>query len=60
MCRRDLDALTRIVDENNLVEFTLIHENSGGIGYVTEVAFQADFNGHNAVVKIPVTDVENW
>ena len=60
MSRRDLEILTRIVDENNLVEFTLVHENGSGIGYTTDVVFEAEFNGHKAMIKIPVTGVENW
>ena len=60
MLKDELQTINEIVNENDLNDFTLVFDNSSGIGYTLDVEFEMELNGRNVKVHVPVTGVENW
>lgn len=60
LLKNELQTINEIVNENDLNDFTLIIENSSGIGYTLDVEFEMELNGRTVKVRVPVTGVENW
>jgi hypothetical protein len=61
MSRQDLEILNKIVEENNVdYNFWIVYTDASGIGYTLDVEFEKELNGRDAVVKIPISGVENW
>lgn len=58
---QDLETINAIVVENDINGvFDVIYTEGGGIGYCVDVEFPLAINGREAIVRIPVTGVENW
>lgn len=61
MTKTDLNIINKIVEENNIVcAFDIVYTSGSGIGYCIDLEFPADINGREAIIRIPVTGVENW
>ena len=61
MSIQDLEILNKIIQENNVTGvFKLVQDNSSGIGYTTDIEFDADLHGRLAVIRVPIADTDNW
>lgn len=61
LTKADIDIINEIIDENNLVcAFDIVYTSGSGIGYCVDIEFSKEINGREAIVRIPVTGVENW
>ena len=61
LTKTDIDIINEIIDENNLVcAFDIIYNSDSGIGYTVDIEFPKEINGREAIVRIPVTGVDNW
>lgn len=60
LLKTELQIINEIVNENNLTDFTIVFNNSSGIGYTIDVEFDLDLNGRTGKVRLPVVGVENW
>lgn len=61
LTKSDIDIINEIIDENNLVcAFDIVYTAGSGIGYCVDIEFPKEINGREAIVRIPVTGVENW
>lgn len=61
LTKADIDIINEIIDENNLVcAFDIVYTSGSGIGYCVDIEFPKEINGREAIVRIPVTGVENW
>ena len=61
MTSQDLEILNKVIQENNVTGvFKLVQDNSSGIGYTTDIEFDADLHGRLAVIRVPIAGVEDW
>ena len=57
----EIEKIRMVINENNIRHsLELIHTPGGGIGSSLDVEFSADIHGREAVIRIPITGVENW
>jgi len=56
----DLDAINEAVNEFDLKFFTLIKDNSSGIGYTIDLEFEHCVNKRPARTRVAITDSDNW
>ena len=58
---QEIEIIQKVIEENNIKHaFKLIHENGSGIGATLDLEFDAEVNGREATIRIPITTVENW
>lgn len=60
MTKTDLDAINQAVKDFDLKSFTLIHDNSSGIGYTIDLEFEHCVNKRPARTRVAITDSDNW
>jgi hypothetical protein len=61
MNRQDLDIINKIVEENDIkYNFWIVYNDGSGIGYTLDLEYEADINGRNATIRIPISGEENW
>lgn len=61
LTKTDIDIIKEIIDENAIVSaFDVVYTSGSGIGYCIDLEFPKDINGREAIIRIPVTGVENW
>lgn len=59
--RKDIEKISKIIEENNIHAFDLIGDGyESGIGYTLDLEFQDEYNGRMATIKINVTDEGDW
>ena len=56
----DLNKIKEIVEEMNLVSFTLSQENESGIGNILSMSYDTFVADYPAKMTIEISGVENW
>lgn len=59
--KRDVERILEVIKENDLEEtFTLIHDNSSGIGYTLDMEFDTELHGRVITARVAIADSGNW
>lgn len=59
--KNDIKEILKVIEENDLDEtFTLIHDNTSGIGYTLDMEFDAELNGRVITAKVNIADSTTW
>ena len=59
--KRDVERILEVIKENDLKDtFTLIHDNTSGIGYTLDMEFDAELNGRVITARVPIADSNDW
>jgi len=61
MTKADLEKILKIVEENGIKDtFRLIQNNDSGIGYTTDMEFDAILNGRAATISMEIATSDEW
>lgn len=60
MTKTDLDAINQAVKDFDLKFFTLIKDNSSGIGYTIDLEFEHSMNYRDVKIRVAIADSDNW
>ncbi len=59
--KTDIEKILEVIEENDLEDtFTLIHDNTSGIGYTLDMEFDAELNGRVITAKVNIADSSTW
>ena len=59
--KTDIEKILEVIEENDLEDtFTLIHDNTSGIGYTLDMEFDAELNGRVITAKVNIADSNTW
>lgn len=58
--RREIDIISEILTENEIDYLYLDYNSDSGIGYTLDIEYDTYINDRKAIVRIPITDDENW
>lgn len=58
--RADVAEITKVLEKFDIDHFTLVKEDTSGIGYTLDIEYEARMQDAKVTVKVPVVGVENW
>jgi hypothetical protein len=58
--RVDIAEMQKVLLKFNIDHFTLIKNDSSGIGYALDIEYETTMNDCMVTVRVPVVGVENW
>jgi hypothetical protein len=59
--KRDIERILEVIKENDLEDtFTLIHDNTSGIGYTLDMEFDAELHGRVITARVHIADSTDW
>ena len=58
--RADIAEMQKVLLKFNIDHFTLIKNDSSGIGYTLDIEYETTMNDCMVTVRVPVVGVENW
>ena len=58
--RADIAEMQKVLLKFNIDPFTLIKNDSSGIGYTLDIEYETTMNDCMVTVRVPVVGVENW
>lgn len=58
--RREIQIISEILAENEVDYIYLDYNSDSGIGYTLDVEYDTYINDRKAIVRIPITNDEDW
>jgi hypothetical protein len=58
--KREIDIISKIISESEIDYLYLDYNSDSGIGYTLDIEYDTYINDRKAIVRIPITNDEDW
>lgn len=58
--KREIDIISNIMSESEIDSLCLTYNSDSGIGYTLDIEYDTYVHDRKAIIRIPITNYENW